>query len=427
LGGANLSGVSKSLVAAKLLTGLLSLLTVPLLLNSLGIVSYGYYLIISSFILIASFVDLGLSNGAINRFANTKTVADSTDLILGLLFSLFVMSLLSIFLFISLFPLFDWDSIFKLQATNQLNLNREIYIGGIFCAFIPFTNLASKLMVAKSNNSAAARLITINAIFSNVLVVILAYFQQSIGSLVAAQILAPIFTNLFFLCKMIDLSRVKIHGIHFYFSSMQQNLRLGSVFLVLQVTTIFSYHVDNFIVGHFLGPIAVVELATVWKLCVVPTLLVSAGVAPLWGNSAILNSQTRTSTAIKEAISTIRKIRNPLIAFCIIFCFFGKQFVVLWTNGSVQPSNLTVIAAVCWVMIYTITQPIAMMLNGIEQFRFVVYTAILSTFGNVLFSIAFTSIFRLPAGPLLGSVVSQILFYLLPFWFIFIYRFSKPI
>jgi O-antigen/teichoic acid export membrane protein len=413
------------LVVAKLVSGLSSLLTVPLLLHSLGVVNYGYYLILSSLIYIASFTDLGLSNGAINRVATTRNLTDFTDVILGLLFSLFVMSFVTLGLFLCVFPFVDWGSILQISATSQLNLNREICISGIACTLIPFTNLAIKLIIAKSNNSQAAKVVIISSVSTNVALVVFAYLQASPGLLVAVQILLPACVNLFVLLRMIELSRIKIHNFQFFKTSMQENLRYGSVFVVLQATTILSYQIDNLILGHFLGPIAVVELATVWKLCVFPTLLVSAGAAPLWGQSAKLQSQKRTESAIREALDSVRQIGIPLVIFGLAFCILGKQFVILWTNGLVNPSNVTIVVAACWVIVFTISQPIAMMLNGIGRIRFVISTAILSTSGNLMLSVILTKVLRIPAAPLLGSFVAQILFYLLPFWLIFMHKFSS--
>jgi O-antigen/teichoic acid export membrane protein len=201
---------------------------------------------------------------------------------------------------------------------------------------------------------------------------------------------------------------------------MKQNLRYGAVFVVLQATTILSYQIDNLILGHFLGPIAVVELATVWKLCVFPTLLVSAGVAPLWGHSAQLQSRKQTQSAIREALDTMRRISIPLAIFGFGFIILGKQFIIRWTNDLVNPSYFTIIVAVCWVVVYTISQPIAMVLNGIGRFRFILSTAILSTSGNLILSVIFTKALRVPAAPLLGSLVAQIFLYLLPFWLLFV-------
>ena len=404
---------------------MLSLITVPILLSSLGVTNYGYYLILSSLIFIATITDIGLSNGAINRIAISQNDKDFSDIILGLFFSLIAVSTATLILFLCIFPFLDWGLILNLDANTLIRIQREIFISGVACALIPFTNVASKILVAKSHTTRAANLILIAAISTNSLLIFFAYFKASIGLLIAVQIVSPTIINIFVLFRIVDLSRIYHLNFRFYIASLQQNLHFGSVFVVLQLTTILSYQVDNLILGHFLGPTAVVELATVWKLCIFPTLLVSAGVAPLWGQSAIWHSQGGEARAIREAIITIRQLRIPLAVFSLGFCILGKPFVKLWTNGLVNPSAITIVVAVCWVSVYTISQPIAMLLNGIGRFHFVVTTAILTTISNVVLSVLFTQIFRVPAGPLLGSFVAQIVFYLIPFWVFFVYKLSR--
>ena len=190
-------------------------------------------------------------------------------------------------------------------------------------------------------------------------------------------------------------------------------LRVGLLFLVLQLAVAVAFTSNSIIIAAMLGPSAVAEYAVVSKLFMIPTLLVGFALGPLW-------------PAYREALSRgdvqwihrtfARSIRLSLAIGGIVsavLVVLGVPLIGIWVGGSVQPSFVLVLAIGVWTALNGVGTAVAMLLNGAQVMRFQVLTATLMAIGNVLLSIALTARIGI-SGVVWGSVVAFSAFSLIP-------------
>jgi O-antigen/teichoic acid export membrane protein len=234
-------------------------------------------------------------------------------------------------------------------------------------------------------------------------------------ALVAAQTLSPILLGLYIvwfrIIKIERTDKVKLN-----LNSIFDDLKNGRTYLILQISAVASYQMDSMIVSHFLGPDQVTVLMTTWKLCSLPVLLISFGFMPLWQKSRELDLTNNRNSVFLELSNSLKRISIFLAIFILLFNIFGTKLILLWSSDIVNVDRHVLIASSMWLFLYAISLPIAYALNGLQENKFNVISSLLSTVFNVFFSIVLTSRLNSPIGPLLGSCIAQILFFLFPYY-----------
>jgi len=199
---------------------------------------------------------------------------------------------------------------------------------------------------------------------------------------------------------------------------MRPLLRVGGLFMILQIAGVAAYGLDNFVIAQIMGGEAVVEYAVPVKLFSLAPTLLSFALMPLWpayreslarGDWAWISRTLRRSLLLAAAIN---------IPSAIFLTFAGPWVLQLWVGDKVHPTFVLMLGLGLWLAMNTLNGPLAMLLNGANAMGFQAACAILMAVANVTISIFL--VYRVGvSGAVWGSIIAQAVFVVLPsIWYV---------
>lgn len=406
---AGLSAVSG--IGGRVLTMALSLVTVPLTLNYLGPERYGMWLTISSMIALLSFTDLGIGNGLLNAVTHTMArgeFAEARRQTSSALLMLVTLSVVLAGLFAVCYPIIPWARFLAVsspQAVSEAGPAVAVWVA-FFLVGLPLS-VAAQVRLGRQEGyilnltTAAGSLVAVVAL----LIVILG--RQGVPFLVVAMAGPPLLAaaanglvlfkyNAPDLRPMLRLARRRT-GVGL--------LRAGFLFFVLQIAMAIAFTSDTLVVAQIIGPEAVAEYGIASKLFMIPAAIVAIALAPLWpayGEAIARGDIQWTRSTLVRSIKAGLFISVPAAAALVTF---GQPIIGLWVGTSVSPPFLLLLGLGIWVVMSTVGNSIAMLLNGAHEIRLQALAAAVMAVVNLGLSIWLTSRIGV-AGVMWGTVIA---------------------
>ncbi len=322
------SKLKKNIVVIALAKGLsliISLLYIPLLLDSMETDNYAIWLTLTSIVSWITLLDIGLGNGLRNRLSEALA---NNDLRLGKEYvstAYFAVSVLSISLaivFFSINPFFNWGEILNTHTTDIVELNFLVSI--VFsCFFLQFAlGLINSVLYAIQLPalSSIATLCGQALSFLSVLIIVKVFNQSNLlllGSIIAIVpplVLLILNIIIFYRFKNISPSYSNIRK-----SKINDILSLGVKFFYLQIITIILFQANNLIIVHAIDKEAVVKYNIIYKYLYILVTLFSMICIPIWSAT--------TEAYVKKEYNWIKKSKDKLLKLAVLFISGGFLMV----------------------------------------------------------------------------------------------------
>ena len=401
------------------LTTILSLLTVPLTLNYLGPERYGVWLTISSVIALLSFTDLGIGNGLLNAVTRSMARGDITDaqrqISSALVLLTAVAAALALLAAASL-PVIRWVDVLAISGKETATEAGLALAAWMACFLVGMPlGIATQVRLARQEGY----IVNLTAAAGNVAAVVVLLVgiatRQGLPFLVVAMAGPP-------------LAASAINGIVLFgrdapylspsraLADRQTGIRLlraGFLFFILQIAIAVAFTSDTLVVARVIGPTAVAEYGVTSRLFMIPAAIVAMVIAPLWPayGEAIVRGDVRWARA-----TLVRSIKAGLLTtgpISAILVLLGLPIIALWVGPSVTPPFPLLIGFGIWVVLSTVGNAVAMLLNGAHEIRMQAAAAAVMAIVNLTLSIWLTSRFGV-AGVIWGTVIAYSVFVLVP-------------
>jgi len=397
----------------------LSLLTVPLTLNYLGSERYGMWLTISSMIALLSVTDLGVGNGLLNVVTHTIARGELKETRRQISSALVLLTLLAVVLaalFAFCYPIIPWAHVLAVSSPQAVSEAGPAVAAWLACFLIGLpVSVAAQVRIGRQEGYVAQ----IAAIAGNVasvcalLVAILT--RQGLPSLVIAMAGPPLVAAavnglvLFRrdapeLCPSLALADIRT-GLGL--------LRTGFLFFVLQVAIAVAFTSDTLVVAQLVGPKGVAEYGVAFKLFMIPSSIVAITFSPLWpayGDAIARGDVPWARSTLARSVKAGLLFSVP-IAFMLVA--FGQSIIALWVGSSVKSSFLLLLGLGIWVVMSSVGNSVAMLLNGAQEIRMQAAAAAVMAPLNLGLSIWLTSRIGVP-GVVWGTTITYGLFVLVP-------------
>ena len=197
-------------------------------------------------------------------------------------------------------------------------------------------------------------------------------------------------------------------------------LKTGALFMVLQLTGLVAYQLDNFIVGQILGPDAVPEYAIPARLFYIAPTLLSFVLTPLWPAYREAFARGDIPWAKRTLARSIKLAAAINIPNAIVMVLFAPFFLQVWLHTVnnpdplvTHPTTLLLLGFGTWTLMNTLNGPLAMILNGANVVGFQVVCSILMAIANVTISVILIQHIGV-SGAVWGSAIAQLLFIMIP-------------
>lgn len=402
-------------------TMLLNFLTIPLYLQYLGIEEFGAFSVLLAIIAFGTMFDLGVSNALISTVAISFERGDTLKMkqtVSSSLYALFVGTGAFSILAICIVVFLDIEDMFNVASSLTQDFSSSLLIALVFVAPYSFSLLPSKISLALGRAKESAIWITLTAIVTQTLSLIVVTQTQSLSYLIAAQMLTPTLIGIVYYNRiLISFPCMRPTFFSCSLDSLKQVLKSGRIYFFLQIATVFSYHLDVVIVGILLDTESVSELAITWKIASIPYLLVSASLLPFWQRSALLFDKERSVEAF--TLKMLKMLLPVLLSWSILFLIFGENLVAFWSSDVIYPSNVLIYSCAIWALLATFMSALSIILNGIRSTKFLLFSTGSFTVVNVLISVVVTRVTGSPAGPIVGSSIASVICFFIPLAFSF--------
>lgn len=284
--------VNVNVVAMVLIRGFsmfISLLYVPLLLNTLNSVTYGIWLTLTSLISWISLFDVGLGHGLRNKLSEALAKKDynlGKELISTayVVITFFVIVMIS--LYFSLSSYLNWNTILNTDGIEDTLLTQLVAILVIAFGVQMIMSLVNSILFSLQFPAISSLVSMIGQLLSYILVLILVKIYKIDSLLIlggSIALIPPIILILTtFVLFGLKCKNLKPSVDKFRFNKVREITSLGMKFFILQISVIFIYQTNNLIISRILGPEYVSEYNIAYKYFYLIYTIFSIIITPVW-------------------------------------------------------------------------------------------------------------------------------------------------
>jgi O-antigen/teichoic acid export membrane protein len=407
-----------SSLLVKILAIFANFIALGIVVRNCGAETFGLY---SGYIAIAtllSVLDFGIPNSVIGTIAKSQPRDVTKKISTYISSSIFLITLLFLSAMICIVILAFFEILsFGTKNQTSTSLESDLTFGLIILTGVLLQTLAilaQKVFLGSGQNKKSHFWSLSTNLLNIISVLIFSFFENPIFWMILGYLVVP---NIYG-C----LAWFKIYSMYptFFPSIKSINLRLfpqiikhAQLFFILQITSIISVQSDALYALLFLSPSQAAELSLIAKIMILPSSLAIYISLPLWAKSASADTPEKRSYLWSELIDLFKTLSVIGACLAILYVAFGEFLISRWTGENVVPNFTTLFFSSLVMIILLVSQPAAMVLNGLHAKTFLVSWSLLSLLLKITLSIVFTIEFGI-IGPLVGTLVSQLICSVLP-------------
>jgi O-antigen/teichoic acid export membrane protein len=408
------------MVAAKGISAITILVSVPLTVNYLGAERYGMWMTISSLITILSFADLGIGNGLVNLLAESHGRDDQESAIRyvsSAFFMLVGIGLLIVVLYFIASTWISWERIFNVKSDLAIKeLRPALAVFTIcFALNIPL-GLIEKVQTAYQEGFHNSLWQGSGNIIALVGLLLAINLDAGLPWLVLSMAGVPIVTTAINGWVQFHYRRPWLRPIWqaFDWTTSLRLTSIGGVFLLLQVMAILGSSSDNLIIARLYGVTAVTHYAVVQKLfslALIPHYIV----APLWPAFGEALARQDYDWAKKTLFRTIliSCLFELMIAIPLLIC--GPKIISFWLDISLVPNVVLLLGFSIEAVVGAYKTTISVFLNSSYMLKAQSLLFGTASLGAIALKFLLGFYYSLP-GIIWGGVIAFSILYVVPAW-----------
>lgn len=406
-------------IGARAISALASLITVPLTLSYLGVERYGMWMTISSLALLLIFSDLGLGNGMLSAISIAHGRGDRTTtariIASGVWMLVAIGSLLAIALLLS-YPFVGWADLLNVSGplARAEAPQAMLVFGLLFAASLP---LAAVVQVRQAHQEAYVNsaYMAAGSVIGLIAAVAAIMAHAALPILVFALMGGPMLATGVNALVLFGRQRPELRPVlrNVEAGMAIRLLRSGWQFLVLQLAMAAAFYSDTLVAALVIGPEAVADYSVVSKLFLIPTVVASAVLSPLWaayGDAAGRGDVAWLQKTLRRSILAMLVITVPM---AVGLTLLAPAIIEVWVGAAISPPMLLVIGMAIWTVLGAVGSSLAIPLNALHRLRVQIVTAVAMGVLNVTLSIYFASRIGV-SGVILGTVIAYPIATLIP-------------
>lgn len=367
-----------------------TIVSIPLVLNSLGAERFGIWSTLASLVITLQFIDLGIGNGLINAVSEAHGRGDRAAIrryFSSAVLALFGAALLLLLLTPLVVTQVGWTGLFKLTGPlAQQEVAASITTFMICIALAMPLALLQRVQIGLQQGFVASLWQCASNLISLGAIVIATQLQLGLPWLVAALLGAPVLAALLNLSVFLLRAAPDLRPARRFVTApaVKELLVTGSAFFVLQLAVAGVLYSDSIIIVYELGASAVAEYAVPERLFSIVSVLLATALGPLW-------------PAYREAIfrgdlpwvrRTLRRSLNLAIglsfAASLVLVLAGPWLMWHWVGAAVPANPALLWMLGLWKILESAGLALAMFLNGAGVVRLQVLTALIMLAATVL-------------------------------------------
>ena len=362
--------------AARGVSILATLISVPLTLDYLGTERYALWMTINSFFTMLAFADLGMGNGLLNAVSEAHGKDDREAALRYVSSGFFALSGLAGLLaigFAIIYPSTPWPRVFNVSsptAVAEAGLATAIFVS-LFFASMPL-GVSQRVQLGYQEGFINSLWEGLGHLLGLGGVVLAVYLKAGLPWLVLARAGAPALAALLNSGVLFWGTRPWLRPRWQYVTGEATGkiMRLGFLFFVLQLAAALVFSSDNLVAAQVVGPDAVAQYSVPAQMFNIAPILLLMGLSPLWpayGEAIARGDMAWVRRALGRSLALVVVITGPA---SILLTLFGARVVKLWVGPNVTPSFLLLLGLGIWMVMQALGSAVAMFLNGVGLIKF---------------------------------------------------------
>jgi O-antigen/teichoic acid export membrane protein len=398
---------------------LVNAVSLPIAVRYLGPEQYGFWVTISTTIMVLAVLDLGIANTLTNYIS--RAYAERSDEMARRYYATAFWATCAVAMALGLlgalsWPLIDWGKLFGLRdpaVALQAGMCAAISFGYVLLT-LPL-GLANKVMGGYQRVPVANVFAMLSSALSLVAIVVVVRIHGTVVDLMiaycAAMLSGTILLNLWMALRHEPRIRPTLRGVHL--SAVREIMSPGMLFFVLQIAGLAVFNTDNLIIAHFLGAEQVTPYAVTWRLVGYASVLQSLLVPSLWpafSEAYVSHDLAWVRTAYHRIM---RATVLTVIPAALVLGFAGRWVIGLWAGKAAVPGSVLLWGMCFWIVLLSITVNQGALLAATQHIRLQAICSSLAAVLNLILSIVLVQ--HLGAtGVLLGTIISYLVFIVFP-------------
>jgi O-antigen/teichoic acid export membrane protein len=398
---------------------LTTFISVPLTLGYLGLERFGLWVTISSLAALLTFADLGLGNGLMTGVAEADGKDDkelARRYVSSIFFTLCAIALVLLVGFLIASPWISWAQVFNVSSPRGVaEAGTAVAVfAGCFLVNLPLS-VAARAQMGYQEGFASSLWVAVGNLIGLAGVLLAVALEAGVPWLVLAVVGGPAVGSLLNTVVLFGAQRSWLRPQWRYATAnvARRMFKLGTLFVILQLASALAFQADNLVIAQIFGAEEVAQYSVPWRLFMLAPMILALALAPLWPayGEAIVRRDREWVRATLSRSLTVSTVASVLPAGVLLV--LGRDIIHLWAGPEVTPSFALLVGFGLWSILFSISVPIAMFLNGAGVIRFQVLAAVAMASANLFLSILLAHLVGLP-GVIFGTVIAQFVFVLIP-------------
>lgn len=406
-------------VAAKVTAVLVNAIGLPITVRYLGAEQYGFWVTISTTVVMLMVFDLGIANTLTNCIS--RAFAEQSEEMARRYYATAFWSTFVIALFLGLvgvlcWPHIDWGTLFRLSdpvmARNAGICAAICY--GYFLLTLPL-GLAAKVVGGYQRVPVVNTFTIVSSVSGLAAIIAVVQLHGTVVELMAAfcaaMLTGTVLLNLWM--AWFHEPRIRPNPRNARLGAVHEIMSHGMLFFIIQVAGLIVFNSDNLIIAHFLGSDQVTPYAVTWKLINYTTVLQTILVPSLWpalSEAYFGHDMTWIRNAYRRVVHATMA---TTVAAALVLGFAGRWLIRVWAGSEAVPSQMLLWLMCFWVVVLAVTVNQAALLAATERLKIQAAGSITAAVLNLALSIILVQ--RIGTiGVLLATVISYLLLIVAP-------------
>jgi O-antigen/teichoic acid export membrane protein len=417
--GGRIAAAAASGAVARVLSSLLTLLSLPLAVRYLGAERFGVWATIASTVALLNLLDLGIASTLTNHLARAYALGDKPYAArcmtnaLALTASLASMAGLA---FAIVWPRVDWMALFNVGASVSRNeVNYTVAAAAALMLLGLPAALGSKVFAGYQEVHLGNFAIAIGAVANLVGLLAGIALRVSMPVLLVASVGCVTLCNLAALVGTLIGYKpwLRPRAALLDWSMARELLASGSAFFLIQIAGAVVFSSDNLVVSHYLGAAQVTPYVVTWRLVALAAVLQSLIFPALWPAYAEAHARYDYAWMRRAFRFTLRSTLALNLTCAFVFMVTGKFLIRWWAGAAAVPSSALLAAMALWAVISGFMSVESCLLAAVNRTREQGVLSIVAAAVNLGLSIVLVQ--RIGSvGVIAGTILSYVLVLVVP-------------
>ena len=401
-------GVSYSYVTI-IISIIVGLLSVPLLLDSLGAELFGVWILAQSISGYINQFSFGVPSATGVLMAKSLSRVESSDVLkkTTILLLTIVTVVALVFVFLYLFLADDKDIFLNISKENIDNsLLAIIIIGSFTLVQIPLNN-ASQAFIGMGHIHIERIYYAIALVMGLISLYWSAYKEYGIvDTSLIFMILTTIVKILSSTHALIKYKKPKVFKPDFKTQSYREIISSSKAFFYIGACATFVYNIDVIAIGYFLDIKFVTQYSLVFKIISYMILLVgtiNSVIAPKYGHLLSLGKWKEVQRLYSRSLLIVPMISSALMMFCVLFI---KDIQYYWLGSTDNYAGIFVVGVfACYIYIGSFINTYATLINSLNMAKKAINITLLEGVSNLIITVILIKEYGI-VGAAIGTLVA---------------------